>query len=317
VFKQIFDPMVRMLIIALGLAVFLPMREDYIGLGQWIANAGIFVLFFLNGLKLSRHQVAEGILDWRFHAVLICWIFGGMLIGGWLFWKITMAYVLPALALGFLYLGALPSTVQSATAYTSIAGGNVAYAVVAAALVNVLGVFLSAPLFALFAGEEGVVFNSEILIKIFFILLVPFTLGQLFHSKMAKDLEHYSSVVWWAERLPIAIAVYVAMSASANDDVWNNIEITYWLLTVATVFLFLIFALLGSWFLAAFVSKNRSDRIAFFFAGNQKSLAVGAPLAALIFEPKIVGIILIPLIIYHFVQLVVAAPIATWLKSQS
>ena len=76
-FKQIFDPMVRMLIIALGLAVFLPMREDYIGLGQWIANAGIFVLFFLNGLKLSRHQVAEGILDWRFHAVLICWIFGG------------------------------------------------------------------------------------------------------------------------------------------------------------------------------------------------------------------------------------------------
>ena len=179
-----------------------------------------------------------------------------------------------------------------------------AYAVVAAAIVNVLGVF-KCPLFVLFAGEEGVVFNSEILIKIFFILLVPFTLGQLFHSKMAKDLEHYSSVVWWAERLPIAIAVYVAMSASANDDVWNNIEITYWLLTVATVFLRFLFALLGSWFLAAFVSKNRVIGLHSSLLETEKSCS-RCSLAALIFEPKIVGIILIPLIIYHFVQLVVA-----------
>ena len=105
------------------------------------------------------------------------------------------------------------------------------------------------PLSSFFLLVRRVVFNSEILIKIFFILLVPFALGQLFHSKMAKDLEHYSSVVWWAERLPIAIAVCSLMSASANDDVWNNIEITYWFLTVATVFFFCFLPclVLGSW----------------------------------------------------------------------
>ncbi len=44
---------------------------------------------------------------------------------------------------GFLYLCILPATVQSAIAFTSMAGGNVAAAVCSASASSLLGVFVS------------------------------------------------------------------------------------------------------------------------------------------------------------------------------
>ncbi|TNE59018.1 MAG: bile acid:sodium symporter [Sphingomonadales bacterium] len=311
--SRIFDPMIQLLLVALALAVFAPLHEDQQELGQWIANAAVFVLFLINGLRLSRTQVRKGITDWQFHGALVLWVFGAMLLGAWGLWHIGGYFMPPLLALGFLYLGALPSTVQSATVYTSMAGGNVAHAVVAAALLNVLGVFISAPLFAILAGSSAVAFHGEVLIKIAVILLLPFAIGQILQPRLGRLVTDNPRLTRWTDRVPIALAVYVAMSAAVNEGIWTRIDASAWSIALVTVVAYLVYAILGSWSAGGLLSLSREDRIAFLFGGTQKSLAMGAPLATILFDPAAAGIILIPLITYHFMQLVVAAPIANQL----
>ena len=314
---RIFDPMVRLLILALVLALVAPVPDSRQELGQWIANAAIFVLFFLNGLRLPRDQVRRGLTDWCFHGALALWVFGAMLLGGWAIYEFGGGLLPPLLALGFLYLGALPSTIQSATVYTSLAGGNIAHAVVAAALLNILGVFLSAPLFAVIAGGDAVAFHGEVLAKIAMVLLLPFALGQILQPRFGEIITQNPALTKWTDRIPIAVAVYVAMSGAVNEGIWDRISGSAWIAALIAVFLYLAYAIAGSWAAGGLLTKNRPDRIAFLFAGTQKSLAMGAPLATLMFDPAVAGIILIPLIAYHFIQLVVAAPIASRLNPAS
>ncbi|MDJ0641772.1 MAG: bile acid:sodium symporter family protein [Erythrobacter sp.] len=310
---RLFDPMVRLLMLALLLAIVFPVPESHEAIGQLVANGAVFFLFLLNGLRLPRDQVLRGVRDWRFHGALALWVFGAMLLGGWGLWQATGLIIPPLLALGFLYLGALPSTVQSATVYTSIANGNVAHAVVAAALLNVLGVFLSAPLFALFAGGESVPFDTSVLVRIAVILLLPFAIGQVLQPRFGELATKNPALTKWTDRIPIALAVYVAMSAAVNEDIWRNINGVEWTLMLAGVLAFLAYANVGSWLAGAALGLDRKDRIAYLFGGSQKSLAMGAPLATILFDPAMAGIILLPLLVYHFLQLVLAAPLASQL----
>ncbi|MEM8724601.1 MAG: bile acid:sodium symporter family protein, partial [Pseudomonadota bacterium] len=299
---RLFDPMVRLLMLALFLAIFVPLPVSHQATGQVVANGAVFFLFLLNGLRLPRDQVIRGVRDWRFHGALTLWVFGAMLIGGWGISQASGFLLPPLLALGFLYLGALPSTVQSATVYTSMANGNVAHAVVAAALLNVLGVFLSAPLFALFAGSEAVALGSEVLVRIALILLLPFAIGQLLQPKLGSIVTNNPALTKWTDRIPIALAVYVAMSAAVNEGIWGRVEGSAWAAMLVAVLVFLAYANAGSWTAGGVMGLERKDRIAFLFGGSQKSLAMGAPLATILFEPAMAGVILLPLLVYHFLQ---------------
>ena len=149
------DPMVRLLLLAIFLATVLPVSGRWAEFAQFVSNAAVFLLFFLNGLRLPRREVIAGIGKWRLLLPLVLFVYAAMPAAGWLLWQGTGQVLPPLLALGFLFLGTLPSTVQSATAYTSLAGGNVASSVVAAALLNILGVFITAPLFSLLAGGHA------------------------------------------------------------------------------------------------------------------------------------------------------------------
>jgi len=316
-FARLFDPMVRLLTLAMLMAFLVPVPVAYQGIGQWVVNGAVFFLFLLNGLRLPRDQVLRGLVDWRFHGALAVWVFGAMLFGGWALWQIGLGVLPPMLALGFLYLGALPSTVQSATVYTSLANGNVAHAVVAAALLNVLGVFLSAPLFALLAGGDAVPFSAEVLLKIALILLLPFALGQALQPRLGWIVTENPALTKWTDRVPISLAVYVAMSAAVNEGIWGRVEPIAWLGLLVGVGLFLVYANAGSWFAAGAMGLDRGDRTAFLFGGSQKSLAMGAPLATILFAPAVAGVILLPLLVYHFFQLVLAAPLANSLAERS
>ena len=97
--------------------------------------------------------------------------------------------------LGLLYLGVMPSTVQSATAYSSMAGGDIAISVIAAGLLSILGVFVSAPLFALLSGGAAATLGVEGLQRIFLILTLPFLLGQLVQPWLAEALKRRSTMV--------------------------------------------------------------------------------------------------------------------------
>lgn len=304
------DPMVRLLAVAILLASFLPVHGQGRPVAQIVSNAAVFLLFFLNGVRLSREDVLRGMRNWRFLLPLAAWVFLAMAAGGWLLFHAAAQFLPPLVALGFLYLGTLPSTVQSATAYSSLAGGNVASSVVAAAVLNILGVFLTAPLFAFMAGKSDVAMGSDGLLKVVTILLLPFVLGQ-FSQHWTRDwaLGH-KMLVSWVDRFSIAIAVYVAFSGAVEQGIWTRLSLDDWGMLSLGVGLMLLFGFGGSWIAGSALRLDRGDHIAFLYAGAHKSIAMGAPLAAVLFKPSVAGILLLPALAYHLTQLVLSAPLA-------
>ena len=311
------DPMVRLLLLAIFLATVLPVSGRWAELAQFVSNAAVFVLFFLNGLRLPRREVIAGIGKWRLLVPLTLFVYAAMPAAGWLLWQTTGQVLPPLLALGFLFLGTLPSTVQSATAYTSLAGGNVASSVVAAALLNIIGVFLTAPLFSLLAGSHGAAFDGAGLVKVVSILLLPFALGQVLQGRLGGWLAGHRQLVTWMDRSSIAIAVYVAFSSAVRQGIWGRIDPVGWVGLAVACSALLVFGYGASWLLGRAIGLGRGDRIAMMFAGAQKSIAMGAPLATVLFPPAVAGVILLPTLAYHLAQLVVAAPLASRLKGQA
>lgn len=311
------DPLVRLLALAILLASVLPVTAEYRPIAQGVSNGAIFLLFLLNGLRLPRNEVLRGIAHMRFLLPLALWCFLAMGLAGWALAKAGAALALPEqVALGLLFLGVLPSTVQSATAYSSLAGGNVAVSVVAAAVLNILGVFLSAPLFSLLAGSAAAPFDLEALERVMLILLLPFVLGQIAQGRVGHLVREHKQLATWMDRLSIAIAVYVAFSGAVEQGLWQRVGVLDWAVLLGLVGVFLILGFGGAWLLGGGLGLRRDDRIAFLFAGAQKSIALGAPLASVLFPPAIAGLLLLPVLTYHLLQLVLSAPLATRLSGR-
>jgi sodium/bile acid cotransporter 7 len=311
------DPMVRVLLLATLLATLLPVAGRWASLAQFVSNAAVFLLFFLNGLRLPRHEVLAGLGRWRLLLPLVGWVFGAMAAMGWALATAAHLVAPATVAIGFLFLGTLPSTVQSATAYSSLAGGNVALSVIAAALLNILGVFITAPLFALLADSAAAQFDSSGLIKVITILLLPFALGQAVQSWLGAWVAGHRSLVTWMDRSSFAIAVYVAFSSAVRQGIWTRIDPVGWGAILAGCALFLLFAHTGAWLASGALGLERRERVSFLFAGAQKSIAMGAPLATVLFAPAVAGVVLLPTLIYHLAQLIIAAPIAARLRSSA
>ncbi|MEM6907541.1 MAG: bile acid:sodium symporter family protein [Pseudomonadota bacterium] len=307
------DPMIAVLIGATALAFAVPATGSAQGIAQTISNIAIFALFLVNGMRIARAEIWRGFANWRFFGPLFLFVFGAMPALGLGLSQLGGHVLNPLIALGFLYLGTLPSTVQSATSYTSLAGGNVALSVVGAALINIAGVFVTAPLFATLAGSDAASMSGETLGRIALILVLPFVLGQAVQGWTGPWLAARKSQVAWLDRIVIGIAVYVAFSGAVEQGLLSMLSAGDAAALLALVSVFLIIAIGGAWLAAKLMGFARGDRIAFLFAGAQKSVAIGAPLAALLFPPAIAGFVLAPLLLYHLLQLVVAAPLATHL----
>lgn len=303
--------MIRILLVAIVLASIVPATGPARSWAQAVANAAIFVLFFLNGLRLPRAEVVRGIGHWRFLLPLSLWCFGAMALIGLGFARGLDGLLPPLVALGFLYLGVLPSTVQSAPAYSSLAGGNVASSVVAAALLNVLGVLASAPLFAALGGGAAGSLGFEGLTKVVTILILPFAIGQALQARFGTWAGEHRGLVTGLDRGSIAVAVYVAMSGAVEHGLWTLVSPLGWAVLLSANVMMLAVAFVSSWMLAGALRLDRADRIAFLFAGAHKSVAMGAPLAAVLFPPQVAGLVLLPLLVYHLLQLVASAPLAS------
>lgn len=312
-FRRI-DPLVRLILAATLLATVLPVTGPLRETAQTVSDVAVFSLFFLYGLRLSRGEVWRGLGNHRLLIPLILWVFGAMAGAGWLLWQAGGSFMPAALGLGFLFLGVLPSTIQSATVYSSLAGGNVASSVVAAALINILGVFISAPLFSLLAGSEAADFQGASLVKVMTLLLLPFIAGQVMQIFVRGWVAEHRQLITLFDRSTIAIAVYVAFSGAVEQGIWEKVGALDWAWLLGGCALMLLFGYAGSWLIGGTMKLPRGDRIVMLFAGAQKSIAMGAPLATVLFPASVAGIILLPLLIYHLVQMVVAAPIAARLR---
>jgi sodium/bile acid cotransporter 7 len=304
------DPMVLVLLAMMALAFLLPATGEGREIARILANAGVFVLFLVNGMRIRRREIARGMANWRFFGSLMLFVFGGMALAGLGFARIAAGVLPPLVALGFVYLGCLPSTIQSATSYTSLAQGNIALAVVGAALINVAGVFVSAPLFALLGGGAAGEIGSEAIIRIGLILVLPFVIGQVVQDRVIENLAAQRAKIAWLDRAVIGLAVYVAFSGAVEQGLAGLFAPGDWAVLVVLVLALLALALAAAWGVSGLLGLPRADRITFLFAGSQKSVAVGAPLAAILFPPSAAGFVIAPLLLYHLAQLVLAAPLA-------
>ncbi|MEI4506694.1 bile acid:sodium symporter family protein [Sphingopyxis sp. CCNWLW253] len=308
------DRFVPVLFATILLASLLPVRGAAVPIAGGVSTAAIIFLFFLNGVRLPRDEVLHGIRNWKLQGSALAFCFGFMALLG-LAAQAATAPLLPAtLALGFLFLGILPSTVQSATAASSLAGGNVAASVVAAALLNLSGVALSPLLFALLAGSAGEI-HGEAVLRIVSILLVPFVAGQLVQRWLRPWVLAHRGLATFMDRTAIAIAVYVAFSAAVVAGIWSLLDAREIAIVFAAVAALLTLSFGGAWALGGLLKLARPDRITLLFSGAQKSIAVGAPLAATLFPPAIAGMVLVPILVYHMAQLILSAWIAPVLRS--
>ncbi|MEL7445790.1 MAG: bile acid:sodium symporter [Pseudomonadota bacterium] len=309
------DPMIAVLLLATVLALITPAVGPLRPGAIMISNIGIFVLFLTNGMRIPRDEIRAGIGNWRFFLPLFLFVFGAMSLAGLGLSMVAKPFVPPLVALGFLYLGTLPSTVQSATSYTSLAGGNIALSIVGAAFINIAGVFITAPLFAALGGSGAADIGYETILRIGALLILPFVIGQMIQSRTIDWLRARKPKVIWLDRIVIGIAVYVAMSGAVMQGLQPLFGTDAWVYLLVLVVAFLIGSNAGAWIVGGVIGLARPARIAFLFAGSQKSVAIGAPLAALMFPASAAGFVIAPLLLYHLLQLILAAPLSKLLAN--
>jgi sodium/bile acid cotransporter 7 len=303
------DRFVPVLLATILIASLLPVRGEAVPVAQGVSTAAIVLLFFLNGVRLPRDEVLHGVRNWKLQGAGLAFCFGGMALLGVVAQAATAPFLPATLALGFLFLGILPSTVQSATASSSMAGGNVAASVVAAALLNLTGVIASPLLFAALAGSAGAISGAAAL-RIALILLLPFVAGQAAQRWLRPWVLRHRELATFMDRTSIAIAVYVAFSAAVVGGIWTRLDGREIGITFAAVAALLALAFAAAWALGGLLRLRHPDRVTLLFAGAQKSIAVGAPLAATLFPPAIAGVVLVPILVYHMAQLILSAWIA-------
>jgi solute carrier family 10 (sodium/bile acid cotransporter), member 7 len=310
------DRFVLMLLGALALGWVLPVRGGALALAQNIIFVGIFLLFFLHGLRLPRTEVAKAAKGWRVQGAMLGFSFAVMPLAGWGLAHLA-APLLPApLIAGIIYLAVLPSTVQSAISYASLGGGNVATSVVGAALSNLVGIFLTPALVALLVGAvAGVDMGSGVVIKIATMLLLPFALGQAAQHWLGSWAQGQKAMLSLFDRGVILLAVYIAFAGAVSSGALLALDAGTLIILLFALGILLAFAFGGAWGLGRVVGLNRSDRISLLFAGAHKSIATGAPMAAILFGAD-AGLVILPAILYHMMQLLVSAPIAARLQSK-
>ncbi len=312
------DRFVLMLLLTVAVAAVLPVTGQaavYAGYGVSVA---IFMLFFLHGLRLPRAEVVVAMKNWRLQGVIFAFTFAFMPVLGWAASHAPGALLPHGLVIGLLFLGILPSTVQSAISYSSLAGGNIAASVMASALLNLAGIIMTPLLVALLIGADGgAAISSDTVIKILSILLLPFALGQIVQAWLGAWAQRNKSLLTLLDRSSIAIAVYVAFSSAVAGGKMQTLGWSVLAVLCAIILLMLVLSMLAAWGLGGLLGLPRADRISLLFAGSHKSIATGAPLAAILFAGPQAGIVILPALIYHQLQLVLSAPLASRLAKHA
>jgi sodium/bile acid cotransporter 7 len=305
------DPFIVALLAAAAVASLVPAQGEWLAGLTVASRVAVALLFLLYGLRLSTGEALAGLRHWRLHITILSATFVLFPLLG-LATYVLVPEVLPrSLYDGVLLLCLVPSTVQSSVAFTSIARGNVAGAVVSASLSNLLGVFLTPLLVALLLGAAGGArVNGGAILLVVALLLLPFVVGQVLRPLVARRRSTRLEGFRLFERGSILLVVYVAFSEGVNRDVWSGLEPVQLVVlgAVCVVLLGVVLALTAG--LGRVLRFARGDRLALLFCGSHKSLATGLPMASVLFTSERVALVVVPLMLFHQLQLIVCAVIA-------
>lgn len=312
------DRFTILLVLMVLLATLLPISGQLAYYFNILTTVAIAVLFFLHGAKLSREAVIEGMLHRRMHALVFIFTFLIFPLIGLLSRPVLEPVLGQQLYWGFLFMCFLPSTVQSSIAFTSMAKGNVAGAVCSASFSNIIGMFITPILVSYFIlGQSQHDFDpTKSIVQITLLLLVPFILGQLLRPFIFPQMRKFPSVVKVFDQGSILMVVYGAFSSAVVAGLWQQVSgITLIYLTLACSVLLTVVMLLAL-YLPKWLGFNQADQITIFFCSSKKTLASGVPMAQILFIGQPLGMIVLPIMIFHQIQLMVCGVIANhWSKS--
>lgn len=304
--KSYLDPFTLTLVSILVIGIMVPIPSSAISVLSWLGTVAVMVLFLVYGMRLPTREVWEGLRNFRLQGAVVLATFVLFPALGALTHPLLTPLLGAAFATGTLYLTLLPSTVQSSVSFTSIAGGNIAGAVCAATISNIAGMFVTPMLVMLLMGAStGVGWNS--VVKVVFQLLFPFLVGQFLQPYWGAWVRSSQWLTKGVDRGTIIIVVAAGVSGATARGLWNEVT---WLDALELVLAsagILAVMLTITWFGGKALRLDRADRIALLMCGSKKSLATGLPMAAIIFPGHIVAAVTVPVIVFHQLQLMVAA----------
>jgi solute carrier family 10 (sodium/bile acid cotransporter), member 7 len=303
------DRFLAAILLTVAFAAVMPARGEAAAVLGWLTDAAIALLFFMHGAKLSPEEALVGARHWRLHVIVFLGTFALFPLLG-----ISARFLAPGFLPGPLWAGvilltALPSTVQASIVFTSVAGGNVPAAMCSATASSLLGVFFTPLIAGLLLSRHGLDISVHSILGIVVQLVLPFVAGQLLRPWIGSYLTRRPLALKSVDYGSILILVYAAFSHGVVDGIWHQIDAGD-LFKVAVIDVGLLAAVIT---ILTFGSRqlgfSRADEITIVFCGSKKSLVSGLPIATLLFAGH-VGLVVIPLMVFHQIQLMVCASLA-------
>lgn len=304
------DPFILTLLVTVALATLLPARGGGAVAFSHLSVLAVALLFFLYGARLSPEAMLTAVRHWRLHLVVFLSTFVLFPLLGLLAGTLVPTVLTPPLYVGVVYLCTLPSTVQSSIAFTSIARGNVPAAICSASLSNLVGTLLTPLMAGALLTAHGVGLSAQSIWDIVLQLLLPFLLGQLARRGIGEWVQRHRKVLSLVDRGSIVLVVYTAFSAGVVAGIWHQLSLTNLAALLAVSLVLLAVVLAVTTMTARLLGFDLPDRIAVVFCGSKKSLASGLPMATVLFAGQNVGLIVLPLMLFHQAQLIVCAALA-------
>jgi sodium/bile acid cotransporter 7 len=303
------DLFVVLVLVTLAGAALFPPDEEVRPALSTAGGIAVATQFFISGLRLPSSAALKGLKAWRLHLVIVAFSFVLFPLLGFGMAAGSSWYLNHELVAGLLFLTMLPTAVQTATTFTGIAGGNTAAAVCAASISNLLGVVATPLLVAIALGSSSGM-NVSSVAKIGLQIVAPFILGQLLHKLTVKWTERWAPALKVMDRAAILLVVYGAFGAAVAGGVWHRIPPAQLAVAAGVCAFMLALTLWITSLVGRKLGFAAADATAIMFCGSEKSLATGLPLSAILFPGPLGGVVILPVIMYHAMQLIVCAGIA-------
>jgi sodium/bile acid cotransporter 7 len=299
------------LLLVIALASFIPCTGTSARVLGDVTTLAIGALFFLHGAKLSKEAVISGLTHWRLHLLVLAFTFIAFPVLGLLLKPLALTLLTPDLYLGILFLCALPSTVQSSIALTAMARGNVPAAICSASASNFLGIFLTPVLVGMLVLHGAAARSSlDSVLAIVMQLLLPFIAGQVLRRWIGAWVDRNKPMLKFVDQGSILLVVYTAFSDAVSQGLWQTLPVSILVNLGVVSCVLLALALSISTLASRRLGFNKEDEIAIVFCGSKKSMASGVPMAKVLFASSSLGMIILPLMLYHQIQLMVCAVLA-------
>lgn len=299
------------LLVTVALASFLPCTGQTAVVFGNITTVAIGALFFLHGAKLSKEAVMAGVLHWRLHLLVLASTFVLFPLIGLAMRPLALTFLNPELYMGILFLCALPSTVQSSIAMTAMARGNVPAAICSASASNFIGIFIAPILVGLLVAKGAESKSSlDAVLSIVMQLLLPFLAGQFLRRWIGRWVDRHKAVLKYVDQGSILLVVYTAFSEAVGEGLWHTLSVETLIALALVNLLLLALVLVISTWASRRLGFSKEDEITIVFCGSKKSLASGVPMAKVLFSTRSLGMVILPLMLFHQIQLMICAVIA-------